>query len=164
MKIEKGKLVELEYSLFLDDPNGELVEETTENEPFSFVFQVEEMIPRFEKELLGKQAGDTFSFAVPCDEAYGKESIDFIVEFPKSAFLVDGELDEEAIAEGEVVPMTDDDGNLLEGYVVENKLNTVVIDFNHPLAGEDLYFDGKVLDVREPSDDEWPKINGTDQI
>ena len=95
MKIEKGKLVELEYSLFLDGPEGELVEETTKEMPFTFVFKVEEMIGPFEKELEGKQAGDKFSFQVPCDEAYGQESEDFIVEFPKSAFLVDDEIDEE---------------------------------------------------------------------
>ncbi|MFZ6050701.1 FKBP-type peptidyl-prolyl cis-trans isomerase [Halocola ammonii] len=163
MKIEKGKLVELEYSLFLDGPDGELVEETTDDLPFTFVFKVEAMIGRFEEELEGKEPGDKFSFEVPCAEAYGEESEDFIVEFPKSAFLVDGELDEEAIAEGEVVPMTDEEGNMLEGVVVENKLNSVIIDFNHPLSGEDLYFDGKVLDVREPTEAEWPHLNGASQ-
>lgn len=67
------------------------------------------------------------------------------MEFPKSDFIGDdGEMDDELFEVGEVVPMTTDEGEEVYGVVVEVKLNSLIIDFNHPLADEDLYFKGKI--------------------
>ena len=68
---------------------------------------------------------------------------------PKSDFIgEDGEMDDELFEVGEVVPMNTPEGDEVYGVVVEVKLNTIVIDFNHPLADEDLYFTGVIAQVQ----------------
>jgi FKBP-type peptidyl-prolyl cis-trans isomerase SlyD len=62
-------------------------------------------------------------------------------------FIEDGELDEEIFQEGEIIPLESPDGDIIEGVVCEVKLNSIVLDFNHPLAGEDLLFEGTVVSV-----------------
>jgi FKBP-type peptidyl-prolyl cis-trans isomerase SlyD len=62
-------------------------------------------------------------------------------------FIEDGELDEEIFQEGEIIPLESPEGDIIEGVVCEVKLNSVVLDFNHPLAGEDLFFEGSVVSV-----------------
>jgi FKBP-type peptidyl-prolyl cis-trans isomerase SlyD len=146
-KIENGKRVKLFYALYDTSPEGELLERTDENEAFEFVFGEEELLPKFENGIRGLAAGDKFSFGIDCADAYGEEEEDAIAELPKEIFMDEGEIDEEALEPGEFVEMEDEDGNEVIGLVVENKLNTVIIDFNHPLAGLDLWFDGKILEV-----------------
>lgn len=148
MKIEDGKNVEVHYTLHVDGPEGEVVEETTTDEPLRFAFRVDPMLAKFEKALEGLSAGDSFTVAIACDEAYGQEDEELFMEFPKEEFIDDdGEWDEELFAEGEVIPMQTPDGQTVQGVVAEVKLNSVVIDFNHPLAGENLFFEGKILSV-----------------
>lgn len=147
MKITKGSKVSVSYILRTDGPQGELIEETRENEPLEFVFLDDPMLPKFEKTLEGLSAGDPFQISIPAKEAYGEEQDELFIEFPKDHFIVDGEYDEEMLAEGEIIPMESPDGEVIEGVVCEVKLNSIVLDFNHPLAGENLYFEGRVEDV-----------------
>ena len=58
-----------------------------------------------------------------------------MVALPKSTFMVDGKLDEEVMQVGEVVPMSDDEGQEIVGVVVDVEAEFVHVDFNHPLAG-----------------------------
>ena len=88
--------------------------------------------------------GEPFSFSIACDQAYGEETEDAVVALPKSAFMVDGKLDEDVMKVGEVVPMADEDGDEIIGIVVEVEEDVVHVDFNHPLAGLDLHFEGVV--------------------
>jgi FKBP-type peptidyl-prolyl cis-trans isomerase SlyD len=147
MLIEKGRKVSVHYVLRVDSHEGEIVEETEENVPMEFVFGDDPMLPKFEEALKGLVKGDSFSVAIPCAEAYGEEEEDAYMEFPKSEFTADGEWDDELFEIGEVIPMQTPDGAVVQGIVTEVKLNSVVLDFNHPLAGEDLYFTGQVVDV-----------------
>jgi FKBP-type peptidyl-prolyl cis-trans isomerase SlyD len=68
------------------------------------------------------------------------------------------------VKEGNILPMMDSDGNRLNGSVMEIKDDLVVLDFNHPLAGETLHFEGKVIDVHDPTEEEIASItsNGCD--
>ena len=151
MKIDKGTLVTLEYELNVDNYDGELIESVTAEEPAVFLMENEEMLETFEEKLIGLQAGDIFKFKLTKDEAYGDEDEEATAEFPKDVFL-DGE---NAILpeEGDYVPMEDENGTVFDGIVMEITENALVIDFNHPLAGEDLYFTGKVLKVEEAKED-----------
>jgi FKBP-type peptidyl-prolyl cis-trans isomerase SlyD len=80
------------------------------------------------------------------DQAYGDEDEDAIAEFPIDIF----EEDEEGVPEvGDYVPMEDEEGNIFDGIVIEIENDTVVLDFNHPLAGEDLFFVGKVIKIED---------------
>lgn len=147
MKISKGAKVAVNYKLHADGPNGELIEETIVGDPFRFILGDEALLPKFEEVLMGLEVGQKFQVSIKAVDAYGEEEENLYVEFPKSDFLEDGELDDEMFEEGEIVPMETPDGEVLEGVICEVKLNSIVLDFNHPLAGEDLYFDGEVVEV-----------------
>lgn len=147
MKIAPGKHVAVHYTLYAVDEENEIIEETRNDDPMRFVFGQDPMLPKFEAALLGLGAGDSFTISIPCDEAYGPEQENLFIEYPKSMFLEDGELDDEIFQEGEIIPLESPEGDLIEGVVCEVKLNSVVLDFNHPLAGEDLLFEGSVVSV-----------------
>jgi FKBP-type peptidyl-prolyl cis-trans isomerase SlyD len=78
-----------------------------------------------------------------------------VAELPKSIFEVEGKFDTENIAVDKMVPMMTAEGQRLDGMVLEITDEIVRMDFNHPLAGEDLHFVGKVLEVREATDEKW---------
>lgn len=148
MKIAANHIVELEYQLFLDGPDGEHIESTEPGEPFTFLFGQEEVLEKLTSALEGLAPGEEFKVKIACDDAYGQPDPSAVATFAKSVFEIDGVIDEEALAEGEIVPMRDEDENELDGFVVENTPDGVTLDFNHPLAGEDLYFEGRILNVR----------------
>jgi FKBP-type peptidyl-prolyl cis-trans isomerase SlyD len=102
-----------------------------------------------EKALLGDEEGRLICFRLSVDEAYGEEDEEAFVEVPKSAFIVDGELDESVFEEGEVVPMETEDGDEVIGVVAEVRLNSVIVDFNHPFAAMNLHFTGEILNVAD---------------
>ena len=77
-----------------------------------------------------------------------------MVDLPKDIFIVNGQFDPEFIKVGNSIPMMSGDGQRLNGIVLEVADNSVRMDFNHPLAGEDLYFRGQVVDVRPATDQE----------
>jgi FKBP-type peptidyl-prolyl cis-trans isomerase 2 len=85
--IKEGATVEVNYELFIDDENGELVESTLEQGPMRFTFKVDPMIEGFEKGLAGLNVGDEFRISIPCAEAYGEEQEEYYMEFPKSDFM-----------------------------------------------------------------------------
>ena len=147
MKIAPGKEVAVHYTLYVVNDEKELIEETRNDDPMRFVFGQDSMLAKFEQALLGLSAGDAFTVSIPCDEAYGPEQENLFIEYPKSMFIEDGELDEEIFQEGEIIPLESPEGDIIEGVVCEVKLNSVVLDFNHPLAGEDLLFEGTVVSV-----------------
>lgn len=152
MNISEGTLVQLTYQLFfIDGEEVEMVEEADAQEPMQFEFITEPMLPEFEKALDNLKIGDDFDFIITMENAYGPYLQERIVEFPKSDFEVDGIIDEDALAEDMIVPMKDDEGNEYDAFVLENKSDSVVLDFNHPFAGGDLRFTGKVHDVSLPA-------------
>ena len=77
-----------------------------------------------------------------------------IIDVPKSVFVIDGKVDLNICKIGNQVPMMDSEGNPLNGTILEIGENTVRMDFNHPMAGTNLFFDGKILDVSEPTDED----------
>ncbi len=158
IEIGKYKIVTLTYDLRIDDENGELVESATSENPLQFLHGAGMMLPKFETELVGLKTDDPFEIKLGRTDAYGEVNNDAIVELPKSVFLVNDEFDSELIQEGNTVPMMSSNGQRLNGLVLEVADETVKMDFNHPLAGEDLFFTGKVVEVREASDEEVAQI------
>ena len=146
--VETGALVEVAYTLRAHGPEGEELETCTEEAPFVFRMGQEEALEAFEQGLMGKREGEPFELLIACDDAYGDETDEAIVALPKETFMVDGTLDEEVMKPGEVVPLEDDEGNELIGVVVEVEANAVHVDFNHPLAGLDLHFEGVVVAIQ----------------
>ncbi|WP_339735193.1 FKBP-type peptidyl-prolyl cis-trans isomerase [uncultured Sunxiuqinia sp.] len=154
MAITKNKMVSLTYDLRIEGANGELIEQATAEKPLNFVYGAGLMMPKFEALLEGLEQGNDFNINLSCDEAYGQIDENAIVDLPKHLFLVEGKFDDEIIKVGNTVPMMSASGQRMNGLVLEITDEIVKMDFNHPLAGEDLFFKGKVLEVREATDEE----------
>jgi len=154
MKIGNQKVVSLTYELKLNDDKGEMVQKVDKDRPFVYLFGVGGLLPLFEKNLEGKMSGDVFSFGLTADEGYGPVNEDAVVPLDKSIFEVEGKIDEEMIKVGNIVPMQNDQGQPLNGTVIEITEDKVVMDFNHPLAGQNLHFSGEILEVRDASKEE----------
>ena len=149
MIIDKNKAVFVHYTLTEGTADGQLVESTENREPLAFIYGIGMMIPDFEKNLAGKKAGDTFEFGIVAGNAYGEYDDAALVEVPKTVFEVDGKVEDGLLEIGNMLPLMDQEGNHLQGMVAEVGDTTVKIDFNHPMAGVDLYFKGHVSNVRE---------------
>jgi FKBP-type peptidyl-prolyl cis-trans isomerase SlyD len=154
MIIEKDKVVSLVYELRVNGTDGEVVEALNEERPLTFIFGSGSLLPKFESNIDGLKVNDAFSFELKCQEAYGKETEEAIVNIPKTVFIVDGVFDHQLVQIGNAVPMMDNQGNRLNGLVVAIDEESVKMDFNHPLAGDDLFFKGKIVEIREATQEE----------
>lgn len=153
MTISKDKVVSVIYEL-KTDPTGEIIEKAATETPLTFLCGAGQMLEKFEANLMGLKVGDAFDFKLETEEAYGEASEQAVIELPKNIFEVNGEFDTEVIKEGNVVPMQDSAGRRMNGIVLEIADETVKMDFNHPLAGDDLFFKGEVIEVREATEEE----------
>ena len=154
MNVEKNKVVSLIYELRVDGTNGEIVEELNESRPLTFIYGSGMLLPKFENNINGLAVGDNFDFELKCEEAYGSVVNEAIVDIPKHVFAVDGKFDDKLVQVGHSIPMMDGEGNRLNGVVLNVEDETVKMDFNHPLAGDDLYFKGKIVEIREATEEE----------
>lgn len=148
MKISKNTVVTLTYKLKVD---GELIEQGNQDNPLVYLSGVGAMIPGFEGQLEGKAEGDHYNIMVQPSEGYGEYNQGAVVNLPMSTFEIEGKVDEEMLQVGNVLPMQDDEGNPLDGKVVDIKEDEVKLDFNHPLAGKVLEFEGEIINLREAS-------------
>ena len=155
MKITANKFVAVTYDLNVGEgEERELMEKAVAEAPLKFIFGTGAMLPAFEDALKGLEVGDKFDFSIAPADAYGEYVEDHVLDLPKNIFEVEGKFDSEVIKEGNTVPMMDSNGNRLNSSVLEVKDDVVVMDFNHPLAGETLHFSGEVIDVHEPTAEE----------
>ncbi|MDD2511909.1 MAG: FKBP-type peptidyl-prolyl cis-trans isomerase [Proteiniphilum sp.] len=155
MKITDNKYVTLTYDLNVGEgEERELMEQATAERPLEFIFGTNSMLEAFEKQIEGLAEGDSFSFRLTPEEAYGDYDEEKVLDLPKSIFEIDGKIDENVLFEGNTVPMMDASGNHLMGSVVAVGDETVTMDFNHPLAGELMHFEGRVTGVRDASAEE----------
>lgn len=151
MTIAEDKVVALSYQL---ESGGEVVETKDDSNPLKFVFGSGQLLPGFETEIKGKAEGDDFSFTLEPAQAYGEINPSAIVDLSKSVFIVNGELKEDLLVIGNTIPMMDKSGTPLNGTVIEIGDETVKLDFNHPMAGKQLNFSGKITEVRQATAEE----------
>jgi FKBP-type peptidyl-prolyl cis-trans isomerase SlyD len=146
---KKNTLVGIHYKLFLVDEKGKsiLFEETEKGHPYFFRLGEDEVLPAFEKEFFKLQSDDAFNFKIEKSDAYGDYDEQLIMELPISAFTEDDELDED-ITVGEYITMLGENDEELEGKVLEIQSDVVVMDFNHPMAGKSLKYEGIVVSRR----------------
>ncbi len=121
-------------------------EETQEGFPYNFVTNMGTTLEAFEAQLSDKMAGTDFDFVLSPEEAYGPHFSEGVHELPRSAFEINGKIDDRYIYVGAVVPLQNPDGERFNGTVVEITEASVWVDLNHPLAGCELRFEGQVLD------------------
>lgn len=156
MTISEDKAVSVNYYLTANKGNTpeELIEETSKENPFVFLFGFGGVLPDFESNLSGKQKGDKFDFRINAKNGYGLYEKEYVVKIDKAAFEIEGKFDDSRVKVGEDLEMTDAEGNPLIGKVLSINDKEVEMDFNHPLAGYDLHFIGEVLDVRDATQEE----------
>jgi FKBP-type peptidyl-prolyl cis-trans isomerase SlyD len=154
MIISKEKVVSLVYQLRVDNKDGDIVETVEKEKPFVFLSGAGLMLPKFEENLNGLKAGDNFEFTLKCEDAYGLASEEAVMDLPKNLFEVEGNIEDGLLTEGNVIPMQNNEGQKFNGVIVEVKDEAVTMDFNHPLAGDDLFFTGSIIEVREATKEE----------
>lgn len=155
MSNEENKYIAVAYRLYSqEDGTEDMVEEAVEARPFWFITGLGMTLDRFEAELLPLARGDRFNFVIPQDQAYGAYDEAQVVDLPRSVFEVNGRFDGNRVYEGAVIPMITTEGQRVSGSVSQVRADAVVMDFNHPLAGCDLRFDGQVLINRPATNEE----------
>lgn len=151
MRIEKNKVVALSYEV---ETEGRTVDKMTEEKPLEYIHGGRMLLPVFEAAIDGHEPGYEFDFDVKPEDGYGFYEENKRVEIPKSAFIVDGKMHDELLSLGRVLPMLNSEGEIVQGMVSEIKDDSVVMDFNHPMAGKTLHFKGKVISVRDATEKE----------
>lgn len=151
MKIAKHTVPSVTYTLVV---NGEVVDMAEKEKPLSFIHGIGMMVSGFERNLEGLTAGAKYEFMLSPEDAYGPYSAEAVVDLPVSTFMVDGKVNKDMLNIGQIVPMKDQNGNPLNGTVLEVSEEAVKIDFNHMLAGKELNFTGEILEVRQATREE----------
>jgi FKBP-type peptidyl-prolyl cis-trans isomerase SlyD len=156
MKVAPNTVVTVNYHLHanLPDQDKKHIESTDAEHPFCFLFGAGNLIAGFEQHLEGLSVGDKFDFSVQPSEGYGDLDNDAVLSLPIDIFKVDNAIDFEVLKVGSVLPMSDDQGNTMNGKVLSFDTESVKMDFNHPLAGQTLHFSGEVTEVRPASPEE----------
>ncbi|MFO1023048.1 MAG: peptidylprolyl isomerase [Planctomycetales bacterium] len=126
-----------------------MLDSTEAGEPARlFMAEEGEIIPGLEQALEGKSVPSDFKVVIPAEDAYGERDEDLVYE-----------VDRESFEEGEAIEIgmqfeTEIDGELQIVTVVGIQGEDVVVDANHELAGKELYFEGKIVDIRPATPEE----------
>ena len=147
LTVADGLVVSLDYTLRLDD--GQVIDTTTDGDPLQFLQGGQQIIPGLEKALYGMAVGDEKDVELAPGEGYGDRNPDAVEVVPPDAFPADLEL-----TEGMGLQLRDPSGREVLAYVAEIRPDGVVLDLNHPLAGETLFFAVKIANLRTATDEE----------
>lgn len=151
MKIEAQHVVSLTYDLYVDqDGTEQLVESATQEQPLTFLYGVGQMLPKFEEHLSTLSTGDNYDFVLSAEEGYGEYDDEAVANLPKEMFQGAGQLP----GVGEILPLQDNNGNRFQGQVVSVTEDSIIVDLNHPMAGQSLHFKGTILNVRPANAEE----------
>ncbi len=147
MRIAENKVVRLDYTL--RNKGGDVLDTSDGAEPLTYLHGFSQIVPGLEKELEGMEAGQGKDVVVTPEEGYGVPDPEGVFSVPRSAFPEDAKL-----SVGDSFIGEDDEGQALPVRVVELKEDAVVVDANHPLAGETLFFHVDVREVRDATAEE----------
>ena len=151
MKITKNAVVEFSYELEVE---GQIVDRTTNEKPLDYIHGTGSLLPKLEEHIEGMQAGDKFEITLAPADAYGEVDPQRIIDLPKAAFEVNGEVREDLLVPGKTIPMMNSRGGVIPGVVLEVTPESVKMDLNHQMAGKTLHFVGEIVSVREATEKE----------
>lgn len=141
--IGPGKRVTLHFSVCLAD--GTVLDTTRGREaPVDFVVGDGNLVPGFEQAIFGLRSGDRRSVTIAAKEGFGDWNPDNLQTFSRNYFASDIEL-----TPGLVMSFADKSKAELPGVIKEVRGDTVVVDFNHPLAGRELVFEVDIIQVMD---------------
>lgn len=147
LTVADGMVVSLDYTLRLDD--GQVIDSSDGREAFQFLQGRGQIIPGLEQALYGMAIGEEKEVEVTPADGYGETDPDAYQRVPHDIFPQDMEL-----TEGTELHLKDQSGRAIEAYVAEISPEGVLLDFNHPLAGETLYFQVRITDLRPGTSEE----------
>ena len=150
MKIEPQHVVSLTYDLYVDQDGAEaLVESATQEQPLTFLFGAGQMLPKFEENLSSLSTNDNYDFHLSAADAYGEYDEEAVANLPIEMFN-----GTDIPQVGSIIPLHDNNGNRFQGQVVSVAEDSVIVDLNHPMAGQPLHFKGVILNVRPATPEE----------
>ena len=136
--IQNGKKVKIEYTLFV---GGEVFDTSKGGEPLEYHHGSGQIIPGLEHALEGLKPGDEKKVHVGPEDAYGPIHPQAILQVPRE------QIQDAVVEVGMVLSARNAEGQAMQGVVREVTESTVTVDFNHPLAGKELYFEITIIDV-----------------
>ncbi len=139
-KAKIGDTVKVDFSCFSED--GEVINRTTNEEPLQFTIGKGQMIPGFEEAILGMDEGEEKKSTVPMEKAFGPRTEENIVVVEKEKFPQDINIEV-----GKQLQIQSADGRTAQVRIADISGNLVTLDANHPLAGRNLIFSIKLLDI-----------------
>lgn len=146
MAIEPNQVVTINFTM--KDTKGAIVDSTVGQEPYTFLSNSDQMLPKVEDVLRGMKVGNRSSVVLSPEDAYGVYEEDAVMVAKRSDFLPDAELKEGmtfvTVDEGQEMPVT----------IKQIDGDDITLDYNHPLAGETLSFDLELLEVRDATPEE----------
>ncbi|HXH99364.1 MAG TPA: peptidylprolyl isomerase [Sphingobacteriaceae bacterium] len=150
MNIKQNSVVAVTYDLYTTENDQEIfVEKADEENPLVFLYGQGMMLPKFEEYLDNLAPGDTYDFKISAGDAYGEVDETAITELPLDMF--DG-MDKPEIES--ILPLQDNEGNEFRAKVKSVTDKAVTVDLNHPMAGKNLRFTGKIIEVRAATKEE----------
>jgi FKBP-type peptidyl-prolyl cis-trans isomerase SlyD len=144
--VQDGLVVSMEYTLTVD---GEVLDSSEGEGPLQFLAGHDNIVPGLEREMLGMKIGESKDVVVSPEDGYGEFDEEAFLDVPRSEFPEDVPMEE-----GLEMFVTDEDGNQQIAYVDSFDDEMVSLSFNHPLAGEELHFNIKVVALRDPTAEE----------
>ena len=151
MKIAQNTVVEFVYELEVD---GQVVDHTVKERPLDYIHGTGSLLPKLEEHIEGMVAGNKFDVTLSPADGYGEVDPQRVIDLPKAAFEVNGEIREDLLVPGNTIPMMNSMGGVIPGVVVEVTEDSVKMDLNHRMAGKTLHFSGEIVSVREATEKE----------
>ncbi len=144
--VQNGVVVSMEYTLKID---GEVIDSSEGHDPLEFLTGHGNIISGLESEMIGMKVGESKNVVVPPADGYGEYDEEAFLDVPKNQFPADM-----PVEEGLELTVRDDSGEGRYARIESVKGETVRLNFNHPLAGDELHFNVKVVNLREPTEEE----------
>ena len=151
MIVQKANVVAVSYELHVE---GNLADNATADAPLQYIHGSGMLLPKFEAALEGKEPGDAFAFTLSPEDGYGTYNPAYLVKLPLSAFMMDGKVMTEFLVVGRTLPMLNGSGQVVQGTIKAVDADSVMMDFNHPMAGKTLNFTGAIVEVRPATEKE----------
>lgn len=156
-RIAPGARVTLHFALTL--PDGSEIDSNFDRSPATCVMGDGNLLPGFEAALMGAAAGDSIEVTLPAAQAFGEVNPENVQNFPRQRFAGLLANTTDPVEPGTVLSFADSGGNEIPGVIKQIGELTVVIDFNHPLAGRDIVFRAEIISVI-PAGVQAVKIHG----
>ncbi|MCM1153526.1 MAG: FKBP-type peptidyl-prolyl cis-trans isomerase [Muribaculum sp.] len=159
MKVADGMLVGYAYRLY-DNETDQLLFEALSDRPDMMLYgESPEVVPGLAAAMKDLKVGDRFEVTLPPAAGFGERREENVLTLDQSIFMRDGKLADE-VKVGAILPMMTQEGYRVQGMVRGIADGKVTMDFNHPFAGKTVRFEGEIVDVRKPTDEELKAMRG----